>query len=204
MKILQAGNTAHVGYQTTKQLRKNGIESNLILEPSGLNDPLKIDPDLNNKYPDWLIFYNKKKRFWKLKIIRTMRDKKFDLIHAYAEFPIFSYFSGKPFIVQALGFDFREQAISNSIRGFLLRKAYKKAKVILFSMVDHLPTYQKLGLKNGIFFPLSVDSNFFKPLNLDRTDYPNKFVVFHGTNLEWRIKRNDILLNLQNLIQIHF
>jgi len=194
MKILHAGNTANVGYQTTKQLRKNGIESELLLESSGMNKLTNIDPDLNNEYPNWVFFFNKKKHFWKMKIIRTMRDKKYDLIHTYGELPIFAYFSGKPFVVQALGSDFREKAVSNSLIGLLLRRAYKKAKIILFSMPDHIPIYHKLGLKNGIFLPLIVNSNFFKPLNLERTEYTDELVVLHATNLEWRLKRNDILI----------
>jgi len=194
MKILHAGNLVNVGYLTTKQLRKNNIDAELLLDPSG-SDPTKLDPDLKNGYPDWCIKYRRNKPFWKLKIFKTMRKKKYDLIHAYVELPIFAYFSGKKFIVQALGSDFREMATSNSLRGFILRRAYKKAKVILFSMPDHIPIYNKLGLKNGIFFPLLVDPSLFKPKKVDRGELSNKFLVLHATNLDWKLKGNDILIN---------
>jgi len=194
MKILHAGNLVNVGYLTTKQLRINNIDAELLLDPSG-SDPAKLDPDLKNSIPDWCIQYSRKKSFWKLKILKTMRKKKYDLIHAYVELPIFAYFSGKKFIVQALGSDFREMAISNSLRGIILRRAYKKAKVILFSMPDHIPIYNKLGLKNGIFFPLLVDTTFFKPKKVDKGELVNKFLVLHATNLDWKLKGNDILLN---------
>jgi len=193
MKILQVGNTANIGYLTTKQLRKDGIDVDLLLDPSG-TFPSKSDPSLKNGYPEWCIFYHRKKYFWKLKIIKTMRKKKYDLIHAYAETPIFAFLSGKKYIVQALGSDTRELALSNSIRGILLRMAYKKAKVILFAMPDLLPIYSKFGLKNCIFFPLMVDSSFYKPKKFMDNEYHEKFVVFHPTNLIWRHKRNDILL----------
>ncbi len=193
MKILQAGNLANVGYLTTKQLRKNKMDVDFLLDPSG-SDPANLDPDLKNGYPDWCIQYHRNKPFWKLKILKTMRKKKYDLIHAYVELPLFAYFSGKKFVVQALGSDFREMAVSNSFRGFLLRRAYKKAKTILFSMPDHLPIYSKLGLKNGIFFPLLVDLSFFKPQKISKDEYPGKFLILHPTNLIWRHKRNDYLL----------
>jgi len=194
MKVLHAGNLVNVGYLTTKQLRKNNIDAELLLDPLG-SDPTKLDPDLKNGYPDWCIQYQRNKPFWKLKILKTMRKKKYDLIHAYVELPIFAYLSGKKFIVQALGSDFREMAISNSLRGIFLRRAYKKAKVILFSMPDHIPIYTKLGLKNGIFFPLLVDTTFFKPKKVERGELVNKFLVLHATNLDWKLKGNDKLLN---------
>jgi len=193
MKILQVGNTANIGYLTTRQLRKNGFDVDLLLDPSG-TFPFKFDPLLKNDYPEWCIFYHRKKSFWKFKILKTMREKKYDLIHAYVETPIFAYLSGKKFIVQALGSDTRELALTNSLRGMLLRRAYKKAKVILFAMPDLSPIYSKLGLKNCIFLPLMVDSSFYKPKKFLSSEYHDKFVVFHPTNLIWRHKRNDTLL----------
>lgn len=193
MKILHAGNLVNVGYLTTLQLRKNNIDAELLLDPLG-SDPAKLDPDLKNNYPDWCIKYSRNKPFWKLKILKIMRKKKYNLIHAYVELPIFAYLSGKKFIVQALGSDFREMAISNSLRGIFLRRAYKKAKVILFSMPDHIPIYNKIGLKNGIFFPLLVDTTFFKPKKIERDEFVNKLLVFHATNLDWKLKGNDRLV----------
>ena len=196
MTILHVGNTANIGYYTTKQLRKYGIDCNLLFEPTGnFDDPLKADPSLNNQYPNWFVTYHRKQLFWKLKILKTMWKPKYDLIHAYFELPMFANFSNKPLVIQLLGTEFRKTAISNTRQGKLLRRAYRKAKVLLFSMPDHFPIYKKLGLKNGIFFPLLVDSNFYKPLEVERkNDDDRKFTILHPTNLDWNVKGNDILI----------
>jgi len=193
MKILHAGNMANVGYLTTKFLRNNGIDADLLIDTKHTH-PETYDPELKNGYPDWFIQYHLNKPLWKLKVLNTMRKKEYDLIHAYVELPIFAYLSGKKFLVQALGSDFRELAQLRSLRGYLLRRAYKKAKVILFSMPDHLPIYSKFGLKNGIFSPLPVNSSFFRPEQIKIKKFENFFSILHPTNLEWRLKKNNILI----------
>ncbi len=193
MKILQAGNMANVGYLSTKFLRNDGLDVDLLIDTKHTH-PETYDPELKNGYPNWFIEYHLNKPLWKLQVLKTMRKNQYDLIHAYVELPIFAYMSGKKFLVQALGSDFRELAQSNSLRGFLLRRAYKKAKVILFSMPDHLPIYLKFGLKNGIFFPLPVNSSFFKPEENKIKKFENYFSILHPTNLEWRLKKNNILI----------
>jgi len=193
MKVLHAGNMANLGYVISKQLRKEGIDVDLLLDPSG-SDPTSFDPTLKDIFPNWLILYDRKKFDWKIKIIKKMRDNKYDLIHSYVELPIFAYLSGRTYLAQTMGSDFRELALTNSIRGFLLRKAYKKAKVILFSSPNHAPIFTKLGLENGIFLPFFWDSSFFKPQSFLENEYADKFLVFHPANLEWRLKGNDILV----------
>lgn len=193
MKILHAGNMANVGYLTTKFLRINGIDVDLLLDTKHTH-PETYDPELKEGYPKWFIQYSLNKPLWKLQILKTMRKKQYDLIHAYVELPIFAYLSGKKFLVQALGSDFRELAQSKSLRGILLRRAYKKAKLILFSMPDHLSIYSKFGLNNGIFFPLPVNTSFFKPEKINHKKFENFFSIFHPTNLEWRLKKNNILI----------
>jgi len=195
MKILFAGNLVNVNYHTVKQLRKDGIDAELLLDPSGTNDPANIEPNLKNGYPYWFHIYDRKKSNWQLVVIKTMRNKKFDLIHASAELPIFTNFSRKPFIVQALGSDFRELGLENSIKGKLLKRAYRRSKVILFSMPDHIPIYKKSGLKNGIFLPLIVDTSLFTPQVIENNPFEDKFVILHATSLIWKFKGNDLLIN---------
>ncbi|WP_166286069.1 hypothetical protein, partial [Candidatus Nitrosotalea sp. FS] len=134
MNILHAGNMANLGYVISRQLRKSGIDADLLLEknpPKG-SDPFRFDPLLNGIYPDWISFYDKSKSSWKTSVIKKMRDKKYDLVHAYVEMPIFAYLSRRPFVAHTQGSDFREMAMGNSLRGILLRLAYKRAKAVLF------------------------------------------------------------------------
>jgi len=196
MNVLHAGNMANLGYVVSRQLRKDGVNVDLLLEknpPKG-SDPLLFDQTLNNEYPEWIHFYDKTKSSWKKDIIKKMRDKKYDLIHAYVEMPIFAYLSRRPFLAHTQGSDFREMAFSKSMRGVLLRRAYKKAKVILFFQPDHYPLFEKLKLSNDIFLPPLWDTSFFKSQKIINPEYEDKLVVFHPANLEWRLKGNDILV----------
>jgi len=186
----------NLAYVISRQLRKDGIDSELIMEknPPKNSDPLLFDPDLNNEYPDWIHFYDKSKSSWKFELIKKLRDKKFDLIHAYVELPMFAYLSQRPYVANTQGSDFREMALSNSSRGILLRRAYRKAKAVLFFQPDHLPIFTKLKLKNGIFLPPLWDTSLFKHEDVSNNRYQDKFVIFHPANLEWRLKGNDILI----------
>jgi glycosyltransferase involved in cell wall biosynthesis len=196
LNILHAGNMANLGYVISRQLRKSEIGADLLLEknpPKG-SDPLRFDPLLNGVYPDWISFYDKLKSSWKTDVIKKMRDKKYDLVHAYVEMPIFAYLSRKPFIAHTQGSDFREMAMGNSLRGILLRRAYKRAKAVLFFQPDHFPLFAKLKLDNGIFLPPLWDVSFFQPKQVPKNEFEGKFVIFHPANLEWRLKGNDILI----------
>lgn len=186
----------NLAYITARQLRKDGIEADLLLEknPPKTSDPLIFDPALNNNYPVWFFFFDKSKSSWKLDVIKKMREKKYDLIHAYVEFPILAYLSRRPFVAQTQGSDFREMAMGNSLRGRLLRRAYKRAKAVLFFQPDHLNLFAKLKLDNGIFLPPLWDVSFFQPNQIPKNEFEGKFVIFHPANLEWRLKGNDILI----------
>lgn len=194
MRILHAGNMANAAYVICRQLRKTGIDVELLMDkyPYKNSNPLLFDPKLNNEFPEWIKFFDKKKFLWKLNLIKKLRRKEFDLIHAYVELPIFAFFANKLFIAQTQGSDFRELAVSNSIKGILLRLAYKKAKVILFFQPDHLPIFSKLNLNNGIFLPPAWDTSFFHAKKNEKEN--SEFVVFHPANLEYRLKGNNKLL----------
>lgn len=196
MKILHAGNVANLGYLNSRELRRHGIDVDLLMEknpPKG-SDPARFDSTLNNIYPEWILFYDKRKSSWKTNIIEVMRNKKYDLIHAYVELPIFAYLSRRPYIAHAQGSDFRELAFSTSLRGFLLRRAYRSAKLVLISQADHIALLPKLKLKNYIFLPIMWDTSFYSPQEVPRSEFSDKFIIFHPANLEWRLKHNDILI----------
>jgi glycosyltransferase involved in cell wall biosynthesis len=201
MRILFAGNVANTGYVAAKLMRNNGIEAFLLMEknPPEIYDPLKTDPTLECKYPNWVLFFDKSKPWWKFKIIQTMR--KFDLIQAHYDLCIFAYLSRRPFIAQEMGDDLRVLAFQNSLRGRLLRRSYKKSKIFLYSGFTAINLLSKLKIKNSLFFPLTYDDSFFIPQTFDDNPFKDKFVIFHPTNLWWKktidvpiTKGNDILI----------
>jgi glycosyltransferase involved in cell wall biosynthesis len=195
MKILHVGNMANIGYMISKQLRLENYDLDLLMEknPVSTENPLKLDSSLNNLFPNWISFYDKQSS-WKRFIIKKMRGKQYDLIHAYVELPIFAYLSGRPFVAHPQGSDLREMAFSNSIRGILLRRAYRKAKAVIVSSPEQITLVKKLKLKNVILLPFTPEYPFFTPEIISREIYRDKLIIFHPANLDWKGKGNDILI----------
>jgi hypothetical protein len=129
MRILQVGN-ANFGYVMAKELRKKGIECDLLIshqQISGssfsINDPKNHDGELSS-YPNWMFFYNRDRKGKTIEIIRKMR--KYDIIHAYNTLPSYAMLSGKPYITQTGGDELRIKAFEKSLTGYLLKRSYKK------------------------------------------------------------------------------
>jgi glycosyltransferase involved in cell wall biosynthesis len=196
MKILFAGNVANVGYTTAKFFQQKNIIVDLLMEkdPPLVIDPVKQDSTLKMKYPHWIKFYNKKNILGKFYILNLMRNKKYDLIHAHYGLVIYAYLSRRPFIAQIVGSDLRELAFSNSFRGILMRRALKKAKIVIFTSPLDKILLQKLNIHKKIFVPIIWDTDFFKQENSKESDNSN-LTIFHPANLNWKIKGNDILIN---------
>lgn len=194
MNILHVGNLVNIGYYYVKELREYKINAELLMNknPGPTDDPLNYDPKLMGEYPEWIKLYNLQNN-WKIQIMKLMRNKRYDLIHAYVEAPIFAQFSNKPYIAHVLGSDLRELAFTKTLKGFLLRRAYKKAKVVLFYEPKLLPHLKKLGIKRKIFFPYSPNEVFY-PQNKKLEEFKNNFLIFHPTRADWKNKGNDILI----------
>jgi len=162
--------------------------------PPPASDPLLRDP-LISEYPKWIRLYNKSSSSWKFELLKIMRDKKYNLIHSHVEFPIFAYASRRPFISQIMGSDLTEIAFSNSLRGMLLRRAYRKSKLVLYSTPGDPEKLSKLKVLKTIFLPVLFDVlDFFKPTKVDKGKFDSDFIIFHPPNHIWDIKGNDILI----------
>jgi len=192
LHLLIAGNLANTGYYVTSKLREYGVKADLLMQkdPPFPSDPKNTEKLSGGRYPDWIKTFDKRKN-WKRQVIRIMR--RYDVISAATEFPIFALFSAKPFVAVATGSDLYYLAQSKSLRGFLIRMAYRRAKVVVFNLPSHQQYAKKLKLKNSLFLPLFRDfpklekENFRKKMN-------DRFVFFHPTNQVWNAKRNDIFL----------
>jgi len=186
---------ANFAYLSVKKLRDDGNDSELLMNtnPHPSSDPLLYDPSLKHEYPKWIRFYNTSNKIWPLQIIKIMRED-YDLIHSYVELPIFANLSFKKFVVTCQGSDLTRLAFAPTMKGFLLRCAYKKAKAIICPTVGCFPLLSKLKLDNGIFIPSIVDLQRFSP---EKNQNPSneKFTVFHPTSQLWNIKGNDKFLH---------
>jgi len=192
VKLLIAGNLANTGYFLASKLREVGVNADLLMEknPEFMSDPLNTG-ELSGKYPDWIKFWDKNQH-WKTTIVFTMR--KYDLISAATELPIFALLSLKPYIALATGSDLRELAHHNNLKGRLLRKAYRNAKVVIFTDPDLIKSTEILKLKNAVYLPPLRDFKKFKKPDKKIALPQEKFIFFHPTNHIWKLKKNEIFL----------
>lgn len=188
MEILIAGNLANHGYLLSKLLREEGVSVDLLLRknPSKTEDPKSVDS--LNEYPDWIKFWNGSRFDWKYQVIKKMR--KYDLIHASTELPIFAYISHRPYIAFATGADVVKLANENSLKGFLLRRAYHNARVFIFGSPYQEKYVNRLKIKRTIFIPILWDHTKFNPSNKHKKNN-ERFIIFHPTNHLWYYKKND-------------
>ncbi len=202
MKILIAGNLANMGYEIAKAMRKKGADVKLLLPkfPNTYEDPKFMYPKLEQEgFPDWLVRYDNHERSfglknWKFQVIKEMRKKEYDVIIALTEFSIFAMFSGKPYGALSTGSDMRELPFERTLKGFLYRLSYKKARAVIWGEPDKFKLLKKLGvLKKSVFTtaPRNID---FKPQKVDRNNLKNKFVIFHPVAQDWRLKNNQKFL----------
>ncbi len=191
LKILHAGNLVNHGYHLVKKLREEGVMIDLLLRknPKQTEDPKFFDEELN-EYPKWIKFFEMRGN-WKWNVIKIMKE--YDVVQASTEFPIFSLFAGKPYVAFATGSDIIELAHKNTIKGILLKWAYRRAKVVIFPGPYMFDFVKKLKLKNAIFIPFPWDYSKFFPIKNFVKDN-QRFTIFHPTNHFWRQKRNDIFL----------
>ncbi len=183
---------ANLAYVIVKTLRNAGIDAELLMQkyPAVTADPKSLDTELDS-YPSWIKFWDNRSKDWKKQILKHMRDKQYDLIHTYVELPIFGLLSRRPFIAHTQGSDMKELAFERSIKGMLLRRAYHKAKAVIFFQPHHLPLIQKLKLNNAIFIAPPWDVNRFSPKQAGTKQNDEKIVIFHPTAQIWRLKGND-------------
>lgn len=186
-----AGNLANSGYYFTKLLRKEGIDADLLMQkfPSSVQDPKLFEKEMK-EYPSWIRFWDNHSKNWKIEVIRIMRE--YDLIHALTELPIFAMLSYKPYVAFPTGDDINELAFKRTLKGILLRFAYKRAKVVTYAGPYMHESVKRLKLKNAIFIASPWDYTKFKP-NF-KTNKNKKCTFFHPTNQVWKSKRNDIFL----------
>ena len=189
MKILVAGNLVNWGYNFVKTLRENEIDAELLMQrfPKTSDDPKTFEK--LDEYPNWIKFWNNKKWTWKFEVIQIM--KKYDLIHATTELPIFAMMSRKPYVAFPTGSDINELAFQKNLKGLLLNLAYKKAKKVILSGPVLVDSARKLKLKNTICMP----SPWIK--NSSKIEMSNsiKFIIFYPSRHEWKVKGNNKFLH---------
>lgn len=196
MKVLQVGN-ANFGYVLSKELRKRGIQSDLLISQkiisgpdAAINDPLSHDKEADS-YPNWVHFgpINSRKKIFN--VVKFMKN--YDIIHAYNATPIHAMLSGKPYLAQTGGDELRIKAFEKSITGFLLKSAFKKADQLVYVWPVHKPLVKKLGIKNPIYLPRIWDTQNFEKTG-QNNPHPDILTILLPTSEIWKTKGNEKFL----------
>lgn len=167
------------------------MDADLLMQkfPGSVQDPKSYENEMK-EYPSWIRFWDNHSKNWKTEIIKIMKE--YDLIHALTELPIFAMFSWKPYVAFPTGDDINELAFRRTLKGILLRFAYKRAKAVIYAGPYMHESVKRLKLKNAIFLASPWDYTKFKPSF--KTNESKKCVFFHPTNHVWKSKRNDVFL----------
>lgn len=198
MRILQVGNP-NSGYHLAKELRKRGIESDVIITKRDLagrwgaiNNPLTHDVKIS-EYPPWVKIFDDSKGRKSIRMLKEMR--KYDVIHAYGFSPINAMFSGKPYIANSVGDDLRKTAFKKNLAGLLLRMAYRRANKFIYVWTVHKPLVEKLGIKEPLYFPRMWNFEIFQRKKKKIMENEN-LVLFFPTAELWETKGNDKFLKV--------
>jgi glycosyltransferase involved in cell wall biosynthesis len=189
-----------MGYVMARELRKQGFESDLLVLPTmverqnywSINDPLMQEKDVK-AYPSWISFFPKKnnKILKMYDLIKIMR--KYDLVHAYTNLSRVAMLSGKPYLAEGGGDDIRVHAFEKSLRGYLLRRAYRKANQFVYVWPIQKPYVEKLGIKNAIYLPRLWDTSNFSREKMKKSE-GSTLKIFLPTMEDWDLKGNDKFL----------
>ena len=213
MRVCLIGNLVGYAYTITKFLRARGVEADLLLSrhETGIEAPQWEDRDLasipawirswdNLRALEWLAPPENTRRYGphlalsSLNLVRLLRE--YDAVLSFATLSIYSSFSGRPYIACANGSDLRELAQENSIKGRLMRRAYRKADRVILWNIDHVRVAERTGLSQARFVPFALDCSHYAPGRSKfaaevRRAAGDGIVFFHPSHLDWSYKGAD-------------
>ena len=199
MRIALLGNLCNTAYTYAKALRREGLDAEIFIterERKQVNSfPEWEDPEIDFSNYNWLHYYNQRNP---ISLLQTMiKLRSYDLIHAFGLPNMYCQFLGRPMINHALGADLKEVVYETSIIGYLLKRAFRKSKCLLFSDIDHIPHANKFDLSVARYFPAAVDTEKYCREKQTRSKKTDKIILFHSSFLDWTekqttSKRNDL------------
>lgn len=228
MKVLFAGNGTNIPYLCAKRLRERDHETELVfLERHITEHPLwtEVDTDLselshddeNDRYewsedhlrqlPTWVTSKTidsdgdpRKRPSTHWKMIRSLRGRDCDVIHAYNIYnAIWAYFTGKPYVYHITGhYDWqRDRHVSGTQFKLplyvLVRLATKNADRVVGLgkwLRDFKSRYDSVEVTE---LPQAYNADLFYSSPERRSD-ADELQLFAGARHDWNTKRTDVML----------
>lgn len=218
LRVLHLGNTNNIGYLNVKFLREAGICADVIVDRTDhvSYQPLWVEPEGE---PLWVRYYSSRVRHgFQVGSVRVpfpyghrlqqaadvaRLARSYDLFQAYNYDAILCLVQRRtPTVAYCVGGDLNVSALSPTWVGTLLRIAYRRAAVVVYSNIDMVSAVDTLGLPHARYMPLPVDTGRFRPPCPDeRRSIRNKlvagadFVCFSPTRQDWEVKGNNRLIS---------
>jgi glycosyltransferase involved in cell wall biosynthesis len=233
MRILILGNMANDGYAVAKGLWAKNVDADLAVNVSdfGMALPEWEDGDIQDNNIDpynikreqientfnarsnrihYFDFLNKIKSkravFAKIKtrldLIRMMR--KYDVVEAHVPYPIYTQFSGVPYITYDAGW-IRYLPYDTTLKGKLARRGYSKGKGLIMTNPDTFEISDRLSYldKKKIYFsPFAIDPNKYRPIPNDglrskfvKKEKDDELLLFCPARQMWKEKGNDKMIS---------
>ncbi len=156
MKVAIIQNLANSMFPRVEALRKRGVDAHLYVgfnkrTPDGkpLPEPSQDPEFLNGRSYPWVHYLDFSKQLRAL-FYNLTELSDYDLIHSCCLAPIVNqFFTGKKkFLIHANGSDLRSFSISRGLKPLLLRRAYRKAGILIYEDLDQgtQAAIDKLGL----------------------------------------------------------
>lgn len=216
MRVLHLSNTNNIGYKVARSLREFEVESTLLVNCSNfiMRDPSWESPELvsQTQLPDWIRYYRNTQRHrlsfgsWNIRFpYFYCLQQSVDLACLAGEYCLLQAYNynvvlcltqlKKLFIAFYIGGDLNVTAVSRTLVGWLMRRAYRCARFVFYSNINMI-TVQRLELRNAHFMPLSVNTEKYVLSNNsavgEQVGY--EFLLFSPTRHAWKTKGNDKLI----------
>jgi len=218
LRVLHLGNTNNIGLLNVRILRAGGVHADLLVDPTDhvSYQPRWAEPEAE---PPWVRYYSNRFRHGfavgqrripfpyvhrvqqALDVVRLRRD--YSLLQAYNYDPILCLPQHRPpMVAYCVGGDLNVTALERTWVGSLLRLAYRRASLVLYSNINMRAAVAALGLSHARYMPLPVDTERFRPPSPQEAMFARTqlvsgadFVCFSPTRHDWNVKGNDLLIH---------
>lgn len=221
MRVLHLGNTGNIAYQVARALRQLGVEATVLVDRSDFitGEPSWEDEEcLRNGDNEWIQYYRNTTRhhvylgplgsfrfpyYHRLQQALDLNKlaASYDILQAYDHDVILCLTQWrKPFLAFCIGGDLNVTALSPTMVGWLMRRAYRRARLVFYSNINMARAVQQLELERAHFMPLPVDIHKYIPNQKREAEESLKeqlncsIVLFSPSRHAWSVKGNDKML----------